>query len=98
MNWPKSPFLLNDLDQNKTQLENLLSIFLIIHGYFVCMYICQKRASEPLGVELESVVSPIWVLEIKHLSSGKVASAPNHSPIARTPVLAFLIKARWLEI
>ena len=44
-----------------------------------CMYVSagQKRASEPLGLELY-LGADIWVLGLEPVTSGKSASALNH--------------------
>lgn len=55
----------------------------------VCLYIClgttcaqclrdQKRSLDPLGLELQMVMSTMWVLEIKSESCRRTANALSH--------------------
>lgn len=68
--------------------RKFIVLFLYDYGCFTCMYVCvlhvdsthkgQKRASDPLGLELQMLVSYRVLLGLRPRSSAKPASALNH--------------------
>ena len=48
-----------------------------ISVYYLCAC-CQKRALDPLELEVQAVVSCQWVLGIEPWSSGRAASVLDH--------------------
>jgi hypothetical protein len=59
----------------------------------------QKRASDPLKLKLQTVVSyHVWVLGTKPGSSPNIASALNYWAISLWPCYVFLVLWSWLSI
>ena len=61
-----------------------------VHLCTMYVHCPQKRALDPLELELEMVVSPVGVQGIKLGSSGKAASVFNHQVTSPVPNFCFL--------